>query len=185
MAFTTRSKRDISALPVTETSGNVGPGTYIGHSQYYVKPNSAPFCSTKDRGITLESSRDFAPVASSASEDSLGLNCKVGRRPFSTNCPEGYHQPPRPSSSFAVGISRFDEGRMRSLTPGPGAYGQLSTRDWFKGPPRTKLEGRRRMVVFKRAVSAPSVPAKNQSFGYDEEESGELVMQVGRLVAES
>lgn len=176
MAFTTRSKRDITALPATETGENIGPGSYLGFSSYHAKPNLAPFCSSRDRGIAPPTARGIPPVATSPTEDSLGF--PLGGREFSTGSLGNYSHPHRPSSSFAEGVSRFED-RQRSLTPGPGAYGQLSTRDWFKGPSSRGVgEGRRRSVVFKRAVSAPSVPAKNQSFGYDEEESGELIMQV-------
>lgn len=178
MAFTTRSKRDISALPATETGQNVGPGSYLSPSHYSAKPNLAPFCSSRDRGIAPPTARSGVntPQAAPSSSEELAL----GAQNFSTGSFGGYSHPPRPSSSFAEGVSRFED-RRRSFTPGPGAYGQLSTRDWFKGIPRAQGEGRRRSVVFKRAVSAPSVPAKNQSFGYDEEESGELVMQVRGL----
>ncbi|GAQ78391.1 hypothetical protein KFL_000120360 [Klebsormidium nitens] len=174
MAFTTRSKRDISALPATETGKNIGPGSYLSPSHYSAKPNLAPFCSSRDRGIAPPTARDSVNTRqiNPSSSEELAL----GARDFSIGSFGGYSHPSRPSSSFAEGVSRFED-RRRSSTPGPGAYGQLSTRDWFKGIPRAQGEGRRRAVVFKRAVSAPSVPAKNQSFGYDEEESGELIMQ--------
>ena len=176
MAFTTRSKRDLAALPATETGENIGPGSYLGPSSYHAKPNLAPFCSSGDRGIAPPTARGTIPEDSSPSEDNLGF--PLGGREVSTGSLGACAFPLRPSSSFAEGVSRFED-RRRSLTPGPGAYGQLATRDWVKGPSSRALgEGRRRSVVFKRAVSAPSVPAKNQSFGYDEEESGELVMQV-------
>jgi hypothetical protein len=67
-----------------------------------------------------------------------------------------------------------------SGTPGPGSYTVKSDtlRKASSSPSRRRVAGPSiGGVEWQRVSSAPSIPAPSQSFGYEENNSGELVLQ--------
>ncbi len=76
---------------------------------------------------------------------------------------------------------RFGEAQDSEATPGPGQYSRKS--EWVKrkGKPKpqydTKLPSASAAITWVRVPTAPSIPAPNQSYGYEEGEYGELIMQ--------
>ena len=84
------------------------------------------------------------------------------------------------SPQFSPVVTRTRGGKR--LTGGggggvrrPGQYKEGNK--WIKNTHKMNMEVPARRVVFQRMPTAPSVPARNQSYGYEEGNNGELVMQ--------
>lgn len=84
------------------------------------------------------------------------------------------------SNSFKSKTQRRIQAKPSVHTPGPGAYEEkrsgFSKRSKFsaqQSPGNTNAAG----VKWVRVPTAPSIPATNQSFGYEEGSHGELMMQ--------
>lgn len=181
MAFTTRAKRGyFGDSAATATPSDVGPGAYLGPSKYRTKHSYAPFLST-------------APKTSAADNDET----------FRTPGPGAYQVEARArdkqyasSAAFADSTDRFGRGKVvRGLgtanhstpaeapeLPGPGSYDLPD--QWNKPragvpPPQQAAAGSngKPKVKWVRVGTAPSIPAQNQSHGYDEDDTGDLVLQ--------
>jgi hypothetical protein len=85
------------------------------------------------------------------------------------------------SSVFKSKAARFNEAaNEQSLTPGPGQY---STKSEWNGRKKKKVReisnksNTGAAITWVRVPTAPSIPASNQSYGYEEGDYGELIMQ--------
>mmetsp|Transcript_29772 Transcript_29772/g.65038 ORF Transcript_29772/g.65038 Transcript_29772/m.65038 type:complete len:565 (-) Transcript_29772:839-2533(-) len=153
MAFVTRSHRVTMAEGNKATNELVGPGSYRGPDEYRIDHAYAPFASTAER-VTMETAYSPGPGAYTK----LAYNA---RRDES-------------SSAFKNRVARLPKDRAEE-TPGPGSYGSTSFVKANKY--RQQLEMPARRVMFQRMPTAPSVPVKHQTYGYEEGDAGELVMQ--------
>jgi hypothetical protein len=80
------------------------------------------------------------------------------------------------SGAFVSGVARLSKDTSTALNaPGPGSYS--SGNNWIKNTHRYKMEPQARRVTFQRMPTAPSVPVRGQSYGYEESELGELILQ--------
>lgn len=162
MAFVSRTERALSQSPTHSPS--LGPGAYLGQPQYKPNHGYAPFSSTTERPLGLKLPAHPTPgpgayVAPLLSTKSAGNTDQFGRV--------------KPTSSFASRQSRF-KAHNNGAAPGPGAY--VLDRSWSK-PKKQPAKTESQQGNWLRLPSAPSIPAQNQAFGYDETDTGELIMQ--------
>jgi hypothetical protein len=178
MAFVHRTTRDSNrvGLPSSCTPGNIGPGSYsVAKAISRARPSYAPFSSTAGRkiGSTGPASRLVTP---GPGEYPITAKRSVQAR--------------ESSNAFKSRSVRFSKGAGEDLadTPGPGAYSQRSqfARKFNRGGGGSVggamgvgggVAGGAPPVTWVRVPSAPSIPAHNQSFGYEEGKFGELVQQ--------
>lgn len=142
---------------------DVGPGSYDiggGVSSCEAKPGYAPFLSTAER--------KFGP--------SIAANLP-GPGDYSTEpCPTKA-QSGKPSDVFRSATRRFQVQQPISETPGPGAYGG---HEEFRDKGRSMSgnpKGNTDRIKWVRVPTAPSIPGREQSYGYEEGNQGELIMQ--------
>ena len=154
-----------AAAPLLE---DVGPGTYdisAGSPVAHSRPGYAPFLSTAERKL--------GPDVTAAELPGPGY--------YSSEPPQSRGLSGRPSDVFRSGTSRFKPshgGQGANDTPGPGTYlghSEFGNRDHgmsgnFKGDSNDKIK-------WVRVPTAPSIPGREQSYGYEEGDQGELVMQ--------
>ena len=148
---------------------DVGPGSYdvrAGSPVADGKPGYAPFLSTAERRLGPDTATADLPGPGYYSADPV---------------PRSGGLSGRPSDVFRSGTSRFRPphgGPGANDTPGPGTYlghGEFGSRDQgmsgnFKGDSSDRIK-------WVRVPTAPSIPGREQSYGYEEGDQGELVMQ--------
>ncbi|KAK3272820.1 hypothetical protein CYMTET_18903 [Cymbomonas tetramitiformis] len=160
MAFVSRAQRRTEEGNGSKPPPAVGPGAYMGQPQYKTDHGYAPFASTCERA-TQES------TTTATYNPGPGSYQRLARANAANNSS---------INSFASRVGRFHEDKSTAQeAPGPGQYGDNST--WIKNTHRYVLEQPQRRVTFQRMPTAPSVPARHQSFGYEEGDGGELIMQ--------
>jgi hypothetical protein len=156
MAFVTRSHRLTLDDGLGATNESVGPGSYGGPGEYRIDHAYAPFTSTAEREGAFKTGYSPGP----------GAYTKI---PYSQRQEES-------SSYFKNRVARLPKDRQDKLDiPGPGSY--TDGNKWIKNKSRPQLEFPARRVMFQRMPTAPSVPVKHQTYGYEEGDAGELVMQ--------
>lgn len=142
---------------------DVGPGSYDvrgGAADADGKPGYAPFLSTAER--------------------KLGPNTATGLPgPGYYSADASLHNPltGRPSDVFRSGTRRFQDKQPRNETPGPGTYlghEEFGNRDRGMSG---NFKGESDRIKWVRVPTAPSIPGREQSYGYEEGDQGELVMQ--------
>uniref|UniRef100_A0A7S4PY89 Sperm-tail PG-rich repeat-containing protein 2 n=1 Tax=Alexandrium monilatum TaxID=311494 RepID=A0A7S4PY89_9DINO len=167
MAWTSRADRFVPPAQ----NDPVGPGSYGGHPEHHPEPHYAPFGSSKPRTTT---NPDFG------SQDV----------PRSTSPPPGAYDPKLPQA-YDSGLPKkhvpFSTGAPRSTgvpkaekaRPGPGAYNigprlpeALSCRT-MGAPPADH-------PPLLKSTSAPSIPCRHQSHGYEEAGDGRLLRNTAR-----
>lgn len=153
MAFVNRSERK---LMLFNPAPEVGPGTYIGQSEYKPGVNYAPFSSSTERVLDK-----LSPVYTPGP----GSYLEVYQKPQKTIVANF-------SPAFASQKSRFDN-KSQSI-PGPGTYNVSSK--WSEKRTFPKAVN---MTNWVRLPSAPSIPGQMQGYGYDETMNGDLVMHRG------
>ena len=168
MAFTTRSLRENGAPVESAAGAMVGPGSYLGQEAYKVSQAYAPFASTAGRDMGGASGSRAVPGPGAYASAHGGIAGEVRRRAATA------------SNCFASGVKRFEGPgvEMAAPTPGPGTYAEGNA--WVRragSTPAAALASPARRMTFRRTPTAPSVPARNQSSGYEEGRNGELVMQ--------
>jgi hypothetical protein len=157
MAFTSRAPREAGKVDVS-TPVNLGPGSYDPSFKHEAHHASAPFGSTAAR--------------------------KVGAiAGLVTPGPGTYQVAVSPSNKnpFVIRSERVMTylGNYESYAdlPGPGSYAvpsSFSTDGFRKGDSRPATNSNAQNM-FHRIQSAPSIPVRTQSFGYDETPTGQLV----------
>eukprot|EP00698_Gefionella_okellyi_P000642 TRINITY_DN10568_c0_g1_i1.p1 TRINITY_DN10568_c0_g1~~TRINITY_DN10568_c0_g1_i1.p1 ORF type:complete len:513 (-),score=80.82 TRINITY_DN10568_c0_g1_i1:813-2351(-) len=153
MAFTSRAKRTTGIVDVP-TATHVGPGSYIGHHEYRNAHGYAPFCSTAAR---LPGNSSFVTPGPGTYQAPSSLN--VERAPVK-------------STAFKSRSERFKQ--YENEMPGPGTY-DLS-QPWLKAS-SAPAPANDRSLTWVRIATVPSIPAPQQSYGYEDGPSGELVQQ--------
>lgn len=151
-----------AALP---QHSDVGPGSYdIGGralSSIEGKPGYAPFLTTAERKLGPKTEADLPGPG-------YYLLAWCRDRPQTSG----------PSDVFRSTTRRFKDPQDRNVTPGPGTY---LGHDRFGIKERAcrgqNKEGDAERIKWVRVPTAPSIPGRDQSYGYEEGNQGELVMQ--------
>ena len=159
MAFTSRAgKRNY--LTMSTTGPGVGPGTYsdMNPGKSSVRYSVPPFSSSVERNGS------GAAQMQTPGPGHYGSEVVLPRAGSS-------HQ----SSQFASRTSRMH--LSKSLTPGPGSYPTPSSWGTDHTPQlgSTTQQDRYKAINWIKVATAPSIPAPNQSYGYEEGTRGELV----------
>jgi hypothetical protein len=157
MAFTSRAPREAGKVDVS-TPVNLGPGSYDPSFKHEAHHASAPFGSTAVRKVGA----------------TVGLV---------TPGPGTYQVAASPSNKnpFVVRSERvmtyLGELDSNADLPGPGTYALPSSfnSDGLKRSDFRPSTNSNAQNMFNRIQSAPSIPVRTQSFGYDETPTGQLV----------
>lgn len=123
-------------------------------------PSYAPFLSTSERKLGTGMAVDL-PGPGYYSGDAVPNRTYSGK----------------PSDVFRSETRRFQAPQAKNNTPGPGTYlghEEFGNKDKGLGG-NFKAESDR--IKWVRVPTAPSIPGREQSYGYEEGEQGELVMQ--------
>ncbi|XP_071953727.1 sperm-tail PG-rich repeat-containing protein 2-like [Antedon mediterranea] len=149
------------------TGPNVGPGTYenLIHTNAKLRSDGyAPFSSMTRRETFLTVQDSVIAAPGPGQYDPLVCQDKiVGGR------------------TLANRAQRFQDSTPSNKTPGPGSYNLSKSSDWIKKnlendikPPGNLMTTR---VRYQRQAQAPSIPTPGQSYGYEENEDGQLKKQ--------
>ena len=143
----------------------VGPGAYGGQFDYTKDHGYAPFSSTAERQLGGSGRITAHTTPGPGSYRNKRTDCEVAAEKKEVS-----------TGAFVSGVSRIAKETSSAMSaPGPGSY--TSGNAWIKNTHRYKLEAQARRVTFQRTPTAPSVPVRNQSYGYEESGSGELILQ--------
>eukprot|EP00520_Triparma_pacifica_P017952 CAMPEP_0118649828 /NCGR_PEP_ID=MMETSP0785-20121206/9914_1 /TAXON_ID=91992 /ORGANISM="Bolidomonas pacifica, Strain CCMP 1866" /LENGTH=582 /DNA_ID=CAMNT_0006542147 /DNA_START=74 /DNA_END=1819 /DNA_ORIENTATION=+ len=160
ISFGARTGRDNNYVGVVkQEKGNViGPGEYrISGGISPPKPSYAPFGTTEKRKFSGATPGKFQTPSP------LDYDVKAQSEPVPIRGP------------FKGTAPRMPAPKMRDITPGPGEYKIPTTikpakpslqRSYFDETPD-----------WSRIATAPSIPANNQCYGYEESSDGNLIMQ--------
>mmetsp|Transcript_3003 Transcript_3003/g.7317 ORF Transcript_3003/g.7317 Transcript_3003/m.7317 type:complete len:605 (+) Transcript_3003:499-2313(+) len=164
MAFVTRSKRETEvAVEQFSTMPLVGPGAYCSIESYSTDHGYAPFNSTAERGLSNNEDR---------------FDSKPGPGYYSGEVDSPLVQKKKASSNaFVSRVSRFNlDGKEKTTsTPGPGTY--VESNKWLKNSHHQERQPSSRNILFQRLPAAPSIPARNQSYGYEVGNEGDMQQQ--------
>lgn len=172
MAIVSRSARDFSLTATHQLPEALGPGTYDvkDPSQWRVKSSHAPFSSTSER-MTHEAKELNTP----------------GPGSYAAEASPTKPQRPKPSSTFASRTARMlgeQELSRRALLPGPGTYSADPSRSPWGAKDKQSASQQRasgspsgKAINWIKVSTAPSIPAPQQSYGYEEGPKGELIQQ--------
>ena len=171
MAITNRAARgDIHSASYTPDV--VGPGSYLKVDRKQTIHGFAPFSSTVERPGPLVSS---APTPGpGAYVTALENTC--GRTVFAPN-----GVAPGAGAAFASRVARMPteyKVKQQEKVPGPGMYSLRD--DWNAQRETLQLQSSQppqKRAPQIRSIGPPSIPAPDQSFGYEETHEGELRMQ--------
>ncbi|CAM9928278.1 unnamed protein product, partial [Choristocarpus tenellus] len=164
LGFNCRANRDRwragGIVPVPALYEGVGPGSYeVGGSPSTsgARPGFAPFLSTTERVMDTGLVTEVPGPGYYASEPAI-LTGGTGRV----------------TDVFKSRSKRFQARSFQNETPGPGAY--LGHEEFgLKGGPGKGEEAQK--IKWVRVPTAPSIPGREQSYGYEEGHHGELIMQ--------
>ena len=155
MAFVSRSKRETKGLTEQKegaTTPIVGPGSYINIDKYNTDHGYAPLSSTAERDLNSFEVVDGKPGPGFYEKDVISPS--VVKRAS--------------SNAFVSRVSRFTKENAKQ-TPGPGTY--VESNKWIKNSHQRGLQQQRAeggpQVIFQKQMTAPSVPARNQCYGYE------------------
>ena len=199
-AFVSRARRDSGvrgggAAWESTTKAHVGPGSYTQIHEYTTEMSYAPFSSTSERLFHEKRTTSMStpgPGAYRAEWASGNSFARAAPRVGSSSS----------SNIFKTGVPRLASELPGPSGPGPGSYNLMQ--EWIKpragrhsrgyaaaaaaaaapgpeefppgGAPPEQQQSTTRLVYRKRAT-APSVPARNQSYGYEETSTGDLILQ--------
>lgn len=171
MAFTSRAVRNTS-LAAASTGDTVGPGSYVSSRKKTIT-GYAPFNSFAERkvggdGPSGRNSADVPGPGTYQNDPVATKAAKPDKKPvsgsaFTSKTPRVAKQTP--------GSSIFKESTVAEV-PGPGAYNLSKV--W---QPNVQPLPEHHALSIRHTQSAPSIPAPSQSYGYEEDELGELQMQ--------
>jgi len=171
MAMCHRSERVLLAGMGAESNRDLGPGTYM------------PLGKAADASSTFETPKRPAAAAFNVSAERDNI---AGGGKFVTPGPGRYIDRDRPdastliqnsssSSNFASNTIRFNPRALNPGQPGPGQYmategmGDKAKKVLAKSRAsgdKPSVPGAQPSVSWKRMSTAPSIPAKHQSFGF-------------------
>lgn len=166
MAFTSRALRTTS-LASNATADTVGPGSY-GHSRTKQVTGYAPFSSFAERKLGNSVKEDDGPGPGAyqnmpAEEHRRNQKKPVSGSAFTSKVPR---KGPQPAGSTVFKTADSSD------VPGPGSYNLSKV--W---QPNKDALPEHHALSIRHTMSAPSIPAPAQSYGYEEDELGELQMQ--------
>ncbi|KAG2431417.1 hypothetical protein HXX76_009432 [Chlamydomonas incerta] len=146
-----------------------GPGSYDVVRGGDVNPAPAPFHTSTERALAANPTTAAitpGPGAYSGLGSGIGTSGTV--------------------AGFVSGVPRLPadyELKAKKEVPGPGAYDDGN--QWVKDTNRYKAEGgsamARALQLLPRRSTAPSVPGRGESYGYEEAQDGTLVLQPAPL----
>eukprot|EP00201_Polytomella_parva_P012776 CAMPEP_0175061116 /NCGR_PEP_ID=MMETSP0052_2-20121109/13408_1 /TAXON_ID=51329 ORGANISM="Polytomella parva, Strain SAG 63-3" /NCGR_SAMPLE_ID=MMETSP0052_2 /ASSEMBLY_ACC=CAM_ASM_000194 /LENGTH=360 /DNA_ID=CAMNT_0016326939 /DNA_START=73 /DNA_END=1151 /DNA_ORIENTATION=+ len=205
-AFSGRSERKTLEFKST-TANNVGPGSYItpdthaiatsgatviGDGLMVVNPAPVPFHTSSDRTCVenLTTAAITPGPGAYASADVIDLLKGTAGTVTHSGLASTLRRP-QASSSFASIVDRLPEAK-EEIRPGPGKYPPGNS--WIKkshrvppsdpgfiaGPVPGKSSPHltaSQHLLLSRLPSSPSIPARHQSHGYEENPDGSLIMQ--------
>jgi hypothetical protein len=157
MALCCREERR-TGLDAHTTPDTVGPGSYLAVAGKPPVHGFAPFNSTQNRSSVGQTAAKAATPGPGSYEDEAA----APRLPT-----QGA------ASAFASRVNRGVPGKAH-MVPGPGQY-QL--RDEWRQRVGLSAPGGAVARVVPNQPHAPSIPAPDQSYGYEETGTGDLVMQ--------
>ena len=180
MAFVSRTTRESNRVGFpSKAGGSLGPGSYDTQNIGGIKPPPPAFTafgSTTGRS-NLGAAGAGAVFVTPGPGNYQSSNFRKVRRERGS------------SNAFKSKTQRFRQKKSSEI-PGPGAYSVGSS---FKMPRKSRMPqpssagvgvmGSAAPVTWVRVASAPSIPAPSQSYGYEEGEYGELIMQKAPRVA--
>lgn len=142
----------------------VGPGSYnVGDEVLSSKKQTgyAPFLSTAERKFGANPAANLPGPGYYSTETIPYTSANSGK----------------PSDVFRSETRRFQAQQPKNDTPGPGSY--LGHEEFgVKDRSLTgNFKGDSDRIKWVRVPTAPSIPGREQSYGYEEGEQGELVMQ--------
>ena len=158
MAFVARTKRETGAY-AGRTPDRVGPGSYNVERAQASSANVsyAPFSTSSERGIDTDPNQYITPSAGEYQSDIFSPKPAVTVS----------------SGNFVSRVPRFFSESVRS--PGPGAY-NCAQSGWLKSQSRPRRQ-KRGVVSWEKLHKPPSIPSNAQSYGYEENAEGDLVLQ--------
>mmetsp|Transcript_28464 Transcript_28464/g.37212 ORF Transcript_28464/g.37212 Transcript_28464/m.37212 type:complete len:594 (+) Transcript_28464:173-1954(+) len=164
-AKTDRENHNVKLHLSTATGNYLGPGAYSVEKVGSIQParsGKAPFQSTASRKFGLD-----------------GSPAKALPGPGNYNVDSQISSPAMPASSFHSKTDRFHHKADAQFTPGPGSYAMGDSFSNAKGGGKFRsLNEQQQGLMWMRVPTAPSIPTKMQSYGYEEGgDHGELVMQ--------
>jgi len=160
MAFVTRSERK-TRTTTSQTDAFVGPGTYVGHKENTMPESYAPFHSTTTRDKDAPSASEAPPPWH-----------------YNPKLPMGGHHDsgiPKKYVPFKSTELRFVGEKDDDKKPGPGAYKIRGFSDVGEPRRHQTMGAAPEEKVQPTGLSAPSIPAREQSYGYDRGKNGKLV----------
>lgn len=171
MAITSRAARVTQEKSLFTTPDVVGPGSYIRTERDMPVHGFAPFSSTVERPIPGEATNKTTPGPGAYVTP---LDNTVGRVPFAPNA-----VPPGAGAAFSSKVARMPANEVgRRQVPGPGQY--TLGDEWDRRQQMAHLQNTakpQQRAPQAKAPGPPSIPAPDQSFGYEESDEGELRMQ--------
>ncbi|KAJ9511230.1 hypothetical protein QJQ45_017185 [Haematococcus lacustris] len=167
--FHCRSEREVD---VKSTTGkHVGPGSYelagepLPASPTGRGPAPAPFMSSLERSWMDVSATHVTNPGPGAYDAHQAKDCATAK-----------HVAPLGNTLvFASGVDRLHVDKSGAWQPGPGTYSEGNV--WLKNTHHYRAPPSKQRLVFDRTTSAPSIPSKDQSYGYEEGQAGMLIQQ--------
>jgi hypothetical protein len=164
MSFVARTTRDNNNVGFRKeaTMAAVGPGAYNNSPTKMgkVRPSYAPFGSSNQSRSQSNLSTVKGGTPGAGAYDPQPLKMKAAA-----------------TTGFKSRTTRFNPNRQTD-EPGPGSYThKTGFESHMRGHSYTQPQPEEPAVKWVRVPTAPSIPAVNQSFGYEEGTMGELVLQ--------
>ncbi|KXZ45395.1 hypothetical protein GPECTOR_55g301 [Gonium pectorale] len=151
----------------------VGPGAYEVSRSIDTNPAPVPFHTSTERVLLPNNATSSITPGPGAYAATAGAPGSMGG----------------PASPFVSGVPRLPidaTGRARKEVPGPGSY-HADQNAWVKGGARYEVQmaphaaaspaAARVLRLVPRQPTAPSVPGRGESYGYDEGPDGSLMLQ--------
>ena len=171
MAFVFRATRFRSAKERSGTPARLGPGSYDLRQDIMTRPSLAPFNSTSVRAINEQNGVGDVGLGDALYTPGPGSYIPVF---------EEARVQSASSSAFRSSTKRFEsaQGREQQGLPGPASYG--GHQEW-KHNSSSRLQRSKSTAAYKRrhpnvkwvrVRTAPSIPARTQSHGYQQNEQG-------------
>ncbi|EGR31794.1 hypothetical protein IMG5_102030 [Ichthyophthirius multifiliis] len=175
MAFVYLSQKTNSFLN-SQINSNTGPGTYNIRNGYSIKKSYAGFGSTEERQKNIKE-QQITPGPGQYQTDITQLNNLKELQ----NEKVKSLQIKKPSQYFNCTSKRFEENsiKQKELIPGPGFYDfdinyLQQNKIQENNKQSQKIDIIDHLMKLNRYQVAPSIPSKANTYGYSENENGEL-----------
>jgi len=170
MAFTSRAVRNMQ-LAQTTTNDSVGPGSYSNDRHKQVT-GYAPFGTFSERKIgSNPSSQQQGANPGPGSYSNVGYGKEIKIQPKKAVSGSSFTSKAPRVVAQTAGSSVFKESSVKE-NPGPMAYSYH--KEWA---PKKAAPMEHHALSIRHTQSAPSIPDRHQSYGYEEDALGDLQMQ--------